>query len=132
MKNSKICAVASGGDCNIAAGAWDPNVNALVVVANGDGGAGGAQSQSNLVQSGAGIQIKGSSFQGALIANKNVEVDTTSNEQGPMISVYHWVETGQTGTLTFPSVHFAPSGGGGITQPLPTAQLLAPQNIEGG
>jgi hypothetical protein len=132
MKNSKICAVASGGDCNIAAGAWDPNVNALVVVANGDGGAGGAQSQSNLVQSGAGIQIKGSSFQGALIANKNVEVDTTSNEQGPMISVYHWVETGQTGTLTFPSIHFAPSGGGGITQPLPTAQLLSPQNIEGG
>jgi hypothetical protein len=107
-------------------------VNALIIVADGDGVFGGAQSQSNLVGAGNGIQIKGSSYQGALIADKNVEVDTTSNEQGPMVSVYHWVETGQTGVLTFPAVHFAPSGGGGITQPIPTAQLLSPQNIAAG
>ena len=132
MKNAKICAVVSGNDCNVAAGAWDPNVNALIIVADGDGVFGGAQSQSNLVGAGNGIQIKGSSYQGALIADKNVEVDTTSNEQGPMVSVYHWVETGQTGVLTFPAVHFAPSGGGGITQPIPTAQLLSPQNIAAG
>ena len=49
-----------------------------------------------------------------------------------MISVYNWVESGQSGTLTFPAVHFAPSGGGGITQPLPPAQLLAPQQFAGG
>jgi hypothetical protein len=49
-----------------------------------------------------------------------------------MVSVYHWVQSGQTGVLTFPAVHFAPSGGGGITQPLPTAQLLSPQQIAAG
>jgi hypothetical protein len=132
VKSAKICAVVSGSDCNTAAGAWDPNVNALVVVADGDGGAGGAQSQGNVVDPGNGIQIKGSSFQGALIADKKIKVETSSNEQGPMVSVYHDVESGQTGTLTFPAVHFAPSGGGGITQPVPPAKLLPPQNYAGG
>jgi Tfp pilus assembly protein PilX len=132
VKNAKICAVISGNDCNFAANAWDPNVNALIVVADGDGGGGGAQSQSNVVDLGKGIQLKGSSYQGALLANKDVKVETTSDEQGPMVSVYHWVESGQTGVLTFPAVHFAPSGGGGITQPLPPAWLLSPQNIAAG
>ena len=132
VKNAKICAVIQGNDCNTAAGAWNPNNEAFIVVADGDGGGGGAQSQGNIVDPGNGIQLKGSSFQGALIANKNIEVETTSDEQGPMVSVYHWVESGQTGTLTFPAVHFAPSGGGGITQPLPPAQLLSPQQIAAG
>jgi Tfp pilus assembly protein PilX len=132
VKNAKICAAVSGGNCNFSAGAWDPNVKALIVVADGDGGFGGAQSQSNVVDAGNGIQIKGSSYQGALIANKDIEVETTSDEQGPMVSAYHWVTSGQSGVLTFPAVHFAPSGGGGITQPLPTAQLLSPQNIAAG
>jgi hypothetical protein len=132
VKNAKICAAVSGGNCDFSAGAWDPNVKALIVVADGDGGFGGAQSQSNVVDAGNGVQIKGSSYQGALIANKDIDVETTSDEQGPMVSVYHWVESGQTGVLTFPAVHFAPSGGGGITQPLPTAQLLSPQNIAAG
>ena len=132
VKNAKICAVVDGNDCDVAAGAWIPNDEAFIVVADGDGGGGGAQSQGNIVDAGNGIQLKGSSFQGALIANKDIEVETTSNEQGPMISVYNWVVSGQTGTLTFPAVHFAPSGGGGITQPLPPAQLLAPQHIAAG
>jgi hypothetical protein len=132
VKNAKICAVVKSNDCDTAAGAWVPNDEAFIVVADGDGGAGGAQSQGNIVDAGNGIQLKGSSFQGALIANKDIEVETTSNEQGPMISVYNWVVSGQTGTLTFPAVHFAPSGGGGITQPLPPAQLLAPQQIAAG
>jgi hypothetical protein len=132
VKNAKICAAASGGNCDFSAGAWNPNNKALVVVADGDGGFGGAQSQGNIVDAGNGIQLKGSSYQGALIANKDIEVETTSDEQGPMVSVYHWVQSGQTGVLTFPAVHFAPSGGGGITQPLPTAQLLSPQQIAAG
>ena len=132
VKNAKICAVVTGNNCNVAAGAWNPNNEAFIVVADGDGGGGGAQSQGNIVDPGNGIQLKSSSFQGALIANKNIKVETTSDEQGPMVSVYHWVESGQTGTLTFPAVHFAPSGGGGITQPLPPAQLLSPQQIAAG
>jgi hypothetical protein len=133
LKNATICAVVnSSGKCNFAAGAWDPNVEALVVIADGDGSFSAVQSQGNTVEAGNGIQVKGSTFQGALLANKSIKIETTSDEQGPMVSVYHWVESGQTGTLTFPAVHFAPSGGGGITQPLPPAQLLAPQNIEAG
>gem|GEM_PF-2385373 len=132
VKNAKICAVVKSNDCDVAEGAWDPNNEAFIVVADGDGGFSAVQSQGNIVDAGNGIQLKGSSFQGALIANKDIEVETTSDEQGPMISVYNWVESGQTGTLTFPAVHFAPSGGGGITQPLPTAQLLAPQHIAAG
>jgi hypothetical protein len=132
MKNAKMCAIVSGSDCDTVATHWDPNARALVIVAAGDGGASGVQSQGNVVPAGAGIDLKGSSFQGALVADKNINVETTSNMQGPMVSVYHRVDSGQTGTLTFPAVHFAPSGGGGITQPLPTAILLSPQNYSGG
>jgi Tfp pilus assembly protein PilX len=136
MSNSKICAVVSGSDCNRAAGAWNPDPNsggsALIVVADGDGANGGAQSQSNLVAAGEGITIKSSSFQGALIANKKIHVWTTSSEQGPMISVYNDVEAGQTGTLIFPTIYFPPSGGGGIVSPPPPVTLLSPRNFSGG
>jgi hypothetical protein len=136
VKGAKMCAVISSNDCDFSANVWNPNVDALVVVADGDGGGGGAQSQGNVVENGHGVQISGtnggSSFQGALIANKDIEVEQKGSVQGPMVSVYHWVTSGQTGLLTFPAVHFAPSGGGGITQPLPTAQLLSPQNIAAG
>lgn len=54
MKNSKICAVVTDGDCNVATGAWDPNTKALVIVADGDGGGGGAQSQAGEVAAGEG------------------------------------------------------------------------------
>jgi Tfp pilus assembly protein PilX len=111
---------------------WDPNPpngNALIIVADGDGLFGGAQSQ---VSTGNGIEIKTATFQGVLIANKNIVTLTTTNEQGPMISVYHDVQAGQTGEVTFPAVNFAPSGGGGVVGPPPPAQLLTPQNISGG
>jgi Tfp pilus assembly protein PilX len=111
---------------------WDPNTedgDALIIVAAGDGLFGGAQAQ---VGGGNGIEIKTATFQGVLIANKNIVTLTTTNEQGPMISVYHDVEAGQTGELTFPPVDFAPSGGGGVVGPPPPAQLLAPQNIAAG
>jgi hypothetical protein len=111
---------------------WEPNTedgDALIIVAAGDGAFGGAQSQ---VSGGNGIEIKTATFQGVLIANKNIVTLTTTNEQGPMISVYHDVDAGQTGELTFPPVDFAPSGGGGVVGPPPPAQLLAPQNIAAG
>ena len=66
------------------------------------------------------------SFQGALIAKKNVRANTTSNDQGPIVSVYNGVISGQTGTLTFPAVSFAPSGGAGVASPIPAGALLAP------
>src|SRR6185312_5289998 len=57
IKNSIMCAVATAVDCNTAAGAWDPAQKALVVIADGDGGFGGAQSQGNVVDPGIGIAL---------------------------------------------------------------------------
>jgi hypothetical protein len=126
MKNSKICAVVTGGDCDVSSGAWDPNTRALVIVADGDGAAGGAQSQGAEVGPGEGIHLKGSSFQGALMANKNVREETSCAVQGPMVSVYNEVRGGQTCALTFPAVGFAPTGGDSIASGVPKGQLLAP------
>ena len=78
-----------------------------------------------------GIALVSSSFQGALIANKDVIANTTSRHQGSMVSVYNGVVSGQTGTLTFPSPNFAPAGTGGVTQELPAGKLLPPLDFGG-
>jgi hypothetical protein len=118
--------------CLTTPGAWDPNDGALVIVADGDGAYGKPQGPpGNNVSSGDGIDIKSSDFQGGLIANKNVNIDTTSQMQGPMISVYHDVSAGQSNLLTFPPILFAPGGGGNLG-PTPVPQLLSPRQFGGG
>jgi hypothetical protein len=131
MKGAKICAVASGSDCNWNTSAWNPNGAALAIVADGDGANGGAQSQSNVVGSGYGIVLVGSSsFQGALLAAKSITTAQTAQEQGPMVSVYSNVEAGQSGTLTFPTIYFAPTAASSIANgQVPTGQLLVPRNF---
>jgi hypothetical protein len=142
MKNALMCVKTTGNGanthCDTSAGAWDPNVGALIVVADGDpdtDGNGSAddltQGQSNNVVAGQGINIKGSDFQGALIANKDVGVDTTSVMQGPMLSVYHTVNAGQSNVLTFPPILFSPSGET-LLGPPPVPKLLPPQQFGGG
>jgi hypothetical protein len=135
MKNALLCVKTTGNGngthCDTAAGAWDPNVGALVIIADGDGGYDTTQSQSNNVNAGQGINIKSSDFQGGLIANKDVGVDTTSQMQGPMISVYHTVDAGQSNLLTFPPILFAPSGESTLG-PAPVPKLLPPRNFGGG
>jgi hypothetical protein len=133
MQNSKLCAVVSGNNCNLSAGAWDPNVAAVVIVADGDGGGGGAQAQpGNLVGAGEGVDLKSASFQGGLIANKTIDIETTAEMQGPMISVYNTVLAGQTGDLIFPTIYLAPSGGGGVVTDPPMPELLDPRYFTGG
>ena len=135
MKNALLCVKTTGNGnnthCDTSAGAWDPNIGALVVIADGDGGYDTTQGQSNNVLAGQGINIKGSDLQGALIANKDVGVDTTSVMQGPMLSVYHTVNAGQTNTLSFPPILFSPSGES-ILGPAPIPKLLPPQQFGGG
>jgi hypothetical protein len=133
MKGAKICAEVSSTDCNWSTSAWNPNQKALVIVADGDGGNGGAQSQSNSLSSGYGIGIiNTSSFQGALIANKGIMTAQTASEQGPMVSVYNQVNAGQSGTLTFPTITFAPTAATEIaTGTLPTGQLKSPRSYGG-
>jgi hypothetical protein len=133
IKNAIMCAVAAASDCNFTAGAWNPNQQSLVVIADGDGGGGGAQSQGNIVNAGVGIQLVSSSFQGALIANKSVGGGsaTSSEDQGPIVSAYGQVVAGQSGTMSFPTTGFAPTGTGGVTQPLAPGTLLAPLDFSG-
>ena len=133
IKSTIMCAVVSGSDCNFAAGAWNPNDKVLVVVADGDGGWGTAQSQGNVVDPGIGIQLVSSSFQGALIANKAIGggSSTTSKIQGPIVSVYGEVVAGQSGAMSFPSLNWAPSGTGGLTGSVPAGKLLAPLDYAG-
>jgi hypothetical protein len=58
------------------------------------------------------------------VANKRIDIGQSTKEQGPMISVYSAVNSGQTGTMSFPSVDFAPSGGAGLIQPMAPGFLL--------
>ena len=135
MKTALLCAKTTGSGnnthCDTSSGAWDPNVSALIVMADGDGGYDSTQNQSNNVIAGQGINIKSSDFQGALIANKDIQVDTTSRMQGPMISVYHQISAGQSNNVTFPPILFAPSGTS-ILGPPPVPRLLPPQQFGGG
>jgi Tfp pilus assembly protein PilX len=133
VKSAKICAVISGSDCDRTSGAWNPNNDALVIVADGDGVNGGVQSQSNVVESGVGIAlVTGASFQGALIANKTIKTEQTATQHGPMISVYNQVLSGQTGNNTFPAVEFAPAAAGQIASgTLPLGQLSGPRYFAG-
>ena len=135
MKNALMCVKTTGSGngthCDTTPGAWDPNAGALIIVADGDGGYDATQSQGNTVGIGAGVDLKSSDFQGGLIANKTVNVETTSQMQGPMISVYHDVLAGQSNILTFPPILFAPGGGGNLG-PTPTPQLLSPRQFGGG
>ena len=135
MKSALLCVKTTGSGnstkCDTSLGAWDPNLGALIVAADGDGGYDVTQAQSNNVSAGEGITLKGAYFQGGVIANKNINVDTTSEMQGPMLSVYHDVTAGQSNVLTFPPIAFAPGGGADLGPP-PLAQLLPPRQFGGG
>jgi hypothetical protein len=137
MKGTTLCATVFGNSCDIRPNKWDPNTTALVIVAWGDGagdppnnGTAAVENQGNTVFAGAGIQLIGSAaFQGALVAHKGVEVGQSAVMEGPMISMSSYVNSGQTGILTFPAVHFAPSGGPG--NPPPPVVILAPRDYGG-
>ncbi len=132
MKGDSICASYAGA-CNYTASSpWDPNLAALIIVADGVTGGGGGQGQGSDFDPGDGIHLKTADFQGALIANRNIRTETTTQMQGPMISVYNSVTAGQSNDLIFPPIAFAPSGGGGVVADPPKPALLAPRNFSGG
>jgi hypothetical protein len=74
-----FCGQVSGSACawsNPPSG-WDPNNEMFMVVADGQGGQNAA---------GDGAQIKNSSFQGGLFTSYAIELDTSSQTEGPMIA----------------------------------------------
>ena len=70
-------------------------------------------------------------FQGLLARQREHRRDRLRHpRQGPMVSVYGNVCTGQSGTLQFPPISFASSGTDGLTGPLPLPSSSHPFSSE--
>jgi hypothetical protein len=128
--HDNLCvALTAGDDCDTTA-PWDPNDSAMFVFASGDFG---TQLSTDSGTAGNGIEIKKGQYQGGLFAASTVDASVTGTVvQGPMVSAYGDVKTGQGGELSFPSISFPTSGSSGFSGPLPLPRLLAPRNFGGG
>ncbi len=125
----KLCVKIAGGGCDTAA-PWDPNESGMFIFAAGDFG---TDLSNQAGDTGNGIEIKKGQYQGGLFAGKNIDATVTGTVvQGPMISAYGSVSTGQGGELSFPAISFPTSGSSGFTGPLPRPKLLAPRQFTGG
>jgi hypothetical protein len=123
MKNSTLC-----GNLNLAKTAcdtlgWDPNKRLLCIVANGDG----ALAQDSQVGPGDSAQFVSSYFQGAVFATNNLELDTSSNIDGPMVALS--VKLGQSVTTSLPAITTVPVGM--ASNPTIYAQPQPPTNYTG-
>jgi hypothetical protein len=130
MAGVEMCAVltANGKACDVSATSnWDPKNNALAIVANGNGYSGGPTPANTCACS---ADVKTSQFQGVLAGTNIINMDTSSEVQGPIMSVNNAVTPSNSLNLTFPPIPFAPSSAPG--QPPPMAVLLAPREYGGG
>jgi hypothetical protein len=119
MKSSKLCGGVSGSDCDFAA--WDPNTNMLAFVAYSSGG-------QQEVDTGNSIHLKSASFQGALYAEHDIQLDTTSKSDGPMVAGE--IQLGQSvRTSDFPAITEVPAGM--PSNPTVYAQPLPPELYKG-
>ena len=107
IKNSSLCAVIYNGACDLRtyqaspAQGWDPNSALLCFVAKGVGTGG-------LVNAADSAQLTSGTFMGAVYAAGNIELDTTSNVDGPLVG--YQVALGQSVTTSFPSITIVPNG----------------------
>jgi hypothetical protein len=126
----KLCVkLTAGGDCDTAA-PWDPNLSGMFIFAAGDFA---TELSNDSGTAGNGIEIKKGQYQGGLFAANKVDATVTGTVvQGPMVSAYADVATGQGGELSFPSIAFPTSGSSGFSGPLPLPRLLAPRHFAGG
>jgi hypothetical protein len=127
IKNSILCAVVQGSSCNQTAGAWNPNQSVLIIAAHGNGSAGGDQGQ---VSNGDSIQVVSSSFQGGLYGTNAIDIGTTSQVQGPLVSP-STIMPGQSGSFSFPPIQFLPWSVPGSTDSPPAATISPPVNHSG-
>ena len=122
IKNSKLCQAVSSGTCTTSG--WDPSQRMLVFVANGNGSGGSPQSQ---VNAGDSVQLTSAYAQGALYATNAIDLDTTSQFDGPLDGLT--VNLGQSTSSSFPGLSFVPAGMPG--NPEVYAQPQAPQLYAG-
>jgi hypothetical protein len=126
MKNSKLCqaTTGSGSSMTCTASGWDPAARMLVFVVNGNGSGGAPQSQ---VNGGDSVQLVSSYAQGALYGTNAVDLDTSSQFDGPLDG--STVKLGQSTSSSFPGLSFVPAGMPG--NPEVYAQPQAPQLYAG-
>jgi Tfp pilus assembly protein PilX len=119
LKNSTLCAVlnAAGTGCDTAT--WNPNTKALIIVSNGNA--------DNGLPSGDSVQLVSSYFQGGVYGTNTIELDTTSQVDGPMVG--NVVVLGQSVNTSFPFISFVPTGTPG--NPIVYAQPGAPIGYDG-
>jgi len=106
VKNSKLCGkLDPSNSSNCTTSGWDPNVNLITFVANGNGS---SPSPDNQVTAGDSVQVVSSHVQGAIYATNVIEIGTTSNVDGPLDG--STVILGQTSNSAFPPFTLVPSG----------------------
>ena len=107
IKNSKMCqaTTGSGSSMTCTTSGWDPAQKMLVFVVNGNGSGGAPQSQ---VSSGDSVQLVSAYAQGALYGTNAVDLDTTSQFDGPLDG--STVKLGQSTSSSFPGLTFVPAG----------------------
>ena len=107
MKNSKLCqgTTGSGNSMTCTTSGWDPAHRMLVFVVNGNGSGGTPQSQ---VAGGDSAQLISAYAQGALYGTNAIELDTTSQFDGPLDGLT--VKLGQSTSSSFPGLSFVPAG----------------------
>jgi hypothetical protein len=107
IKNSKLCqaTTGSGSSMTCTSSGWNPSQRMIVFVANGNGSGGSPQSQ---VASGDSVQLISAYAQGALYATNAVDLDTTSQFDGPLDG--STVKLGQSTSSSFPGLSFVPAG----------------------
>ena len=107
IKNSKLCqaTTGSGNSTTCTTSGWDPSQKMLVFVVNGNGSGGAPQNQ---VTAGASAQLVSAYAQGAIYATNAINIDTTSQFDGPLDGAT--VQLGQSTSSSFPGLSFVPAG----------------------
>jgi hypothetical protein len=95
----------------------------LCIVSNGNG----SLAQDAQVSRGDSVQLVSAYFQGAVFATNDVDVDTTSAIDGPIVGSN--MKLGQSVTTSFPTISAVPAGM--PSNPTAYAQPLAPTNYSG-
>jgi Tfp pilus assembly protein PilX len=98
-KNSKLCATVNAQKTDCDPTHWDPNHTMLGIVANGQGG---------IVNPNDSEQFVSSTFEGAVYATHDIDTDTTSVVEGPMLG--NAINLGQSVNTSFPKITILPEG----------------------
>ena len=137
LKNTTVCAVASGNDCDwtLGSGHWRPSTCPAVdsakdckflnIVAGYVGGGG----QSDVPSSDVSVEFLSSGYQGGILAAQRFDIGTTSSTMGPIVSSRMTVGQSLT-TYLFPQLTTVPAATPDGSQP-PYGTPQKPKNFAG-